>query len=200
MSHVFKTNESRAARWRGRVLAGLAVLLPLALALSGCETLRVGSDYDRTASFSNYHSFTWLPRQEYGVSNPLVVERAKEAITSALEQKGYRFVENAADADFAVDFTMGSRERVDIHTYPRPYAWPWYGYGRYWWGYPYWGTGVDVTSYREGTLSIDVFDAKTHRPVWHGWAKKPLSHEDIVHSAASIREAVDSILAKFPPG
>ncbi len=200
MSHVFKTNESRAARWRGRVLFGLAVLLPLALALSGCETLRVGSDYDRTASFSNYHSFTWLPRQEYGVSNPLVVERAKEAITSALEQKGYRFVENAADADFAVDFTMGSRERVDIHTYPRPYAWPWYGYGRYWWGYPYWGTGVDVTSYREGTLSIDVFDAKTHRPVWHGWAKKPLSHEDIVHSAASIREAVDSILAKFPPG
>ncbi len=200
MNHVSNANESSAARWRGLVLFGLAVLLPLALALSGCETLRVGSDYDRTANFSNYHSFTWLPRQQERVVNPLVVERAKQAITSALEQKGYRYVENSADADFAVDFTIGSRERVDIHTYPRPYAWPWYGYGPYWWGYSYWGTGIDVTRYREGTLSIDVFDAKTHRPVWHGWAKKALSHEDIVHSGASIREAVEAILAKFPPG
>lgn len=199
MSHMFNTDGSSATRWRGRVLLGLALLLPLALVLSGCETLRVGSDYDRAANFSNYHTFTWLPRQEYGVRDPLVAERAKDAILSGLEAKGYRYVSDSAQADFAVDFTLGSRERVDIHTYPQPYAWPWYGYGRYWWGYPYWGTGVSVTRYREGTLSIDVFDAKTHRPVWHGWAKKALTHEDIVHSRTSIRKAVDAVLAKFPP-
>lgn len=199
MSHVSCSNESRIARWRGGVLFVLAVALPLTLMLSACETLRVGSDYDRTANFSTYHTFSWLPRENYGVKNPLVVERARDAILAALEQKGYRYVENSAGADFAVDFTIGARERVDILTYPRPYGGPWYWYGRYWWGYPYWGTGVNVMRYREGTLAIDVFDAKTHRPVWHGWAKKPLSHADIVHSSKPIRAAVDAVLARFPP-
>lgn len=200
MSYSFKANGGWATRWRSGVLVGLAALLPFVLALSGCETLRVGSDYDRAASFANYHTFTWLPRQESTYVNPMVIEQAKDAILAGLEQKGYRYVSDPAEADFAVDFTLGSHERVDVHTYPQPYAWPWYGYGRYWWGYPYWGTGIDVTRYREGTLAIDVFDAKTHRPVWHGWAKKPLSHEDIAHSNESIRKAVDAVLATFPPG
>jgi hypothetical protein len=56
-----------------------------------------------------------------------------------------------------------------------------------------------VRQYREGTLSIDVFDAHSHRPVWHGWAKKELTRNDMEHSAEAIRKAVDSVLAKFPP-
>ena len=53
-----------------------------------------------------------------------------------------------------------------------PYAGPLY-LGYYgWWGRPYWGRDVDVRQYREGTLSIDLFDVRTHRPVWHDWAKK----------------------------
>jgi len=52
--------------------------------------------------------------------------------------------------------------------------------------------------YREGTLSIDVFDAHTHRPVWHGWAKKELTREDQEHSEAPIRAAVAAVLAAFP--
>lgn len=199
MNQIFLSRGSRMVRWRSRVLLALAFVLPLALALSGCETLRVGSDYDHTANFSRYHSFTWLPRKDYGVKNPLIVERAREAILAGFESKGYRYVHSEAEANFAVDFTIGARERMNVRTYPQPYSGPWYWYGRAWWGYPYWGTGIDVTQYREGTLAIDVFDAKTHRPVWHGWAKKPLTHEDITHSAESIRKAVDEVLAQFPP-
>lgn len=54
--------------------------------------------------------------------------------------------------------------------------------------------------YREGVLAIDAFDAKTHRPVWHGWAKKALTRQDMEQSGQSIREAADAVLAKFPPG
>ena len=95
---------------------------------------------------------------------------------------------------------IGARERTDIHTYPAPYSGPWYWYGRRWWGYPYWGTGVDVHQYREGVLAVDAFDAKSHKPVWHGWAEKPLTHRDMEESGQSIREAADAVLAKFPPG
>ena len=58
---------------------------------------------------------------------------------------------------------------------------------------------MDVRQYHEGTLSVDVFDAHTHRPVWHGWAKKDLTRSDIENSAEPIRKAVAAVLAKFPP-
>ena len=184
--------------YAGSVIA-IVLLLSTLLGMSGCETLHTGSDYDRTANFSSYHSFTWLERAHYGTGNPFVTERAREAILSALEAKGYRYVDTLAAADFAVDFTIGAHQRLSVRTYPEPFGgpWPWYGPG--WWGYPYWGTGVSVSQYREGTLSIDMFDARTHRPVWHGWARQPLSGDDLEHSGESIRTAVDAVLAKFPP-
>jgi hypothetical protein len=185
---------------RVRALAGLAFTLAVMLGLSACETLRVGSDYDRAADFSAYHSFTWLPRADYAAEgNPLVVERARKAIEARLEQRGYTLVSNPEAADFAVDFTIGAHERADIRAYPAPYGGPWYWYGPRWWGYPYWGTGIDVRQYREGALCIDIFDAKTNKPVWHGWARKELTRRDIEDSGRSIREAVDGVLAKFPP-
>jgi hypothetical protein len=44
-----------------------------------------------------------------------------------------------------------------------------------------------------------IFDAKTHRPVWHGWAKKELTSKDIAQSEQPIRRAVAAVLAKFRP-
>jgi hypothetical protein len=200
MSSNLHSGASREPRRRVLGIAGLTGILAIALSMAACETLRVGSDYDRTADFANYHSFTWLPRENYGVRNPLVVERARDAIQASLEQKGYTLASDPKSADFAVDFTIGAHERTDIHTYPAPYAGTWNWYGPHWWGYPYWGTGIDVQQYREGVLAVDAFDAKSHKPVWHGWAKKPLTRRDMEQSGQSIREAADAVLAQFPPG
>jgi hypothetical protein len=187
-------------------------VLVVGLALTGCESLRVGSDYDRQASFAGYHRYSWLPREHPRTLNPLVVQRAHDSIDAALAAKGFVYVSDAAAADFMVDFTIGSRERTEVTGYPAPYTGPWYGgYGYYaypgryyghpggWWGYPYWGSDVSVYTYREGTLSIDVFDQHTHRPVWHGWAKKTLTKSDLERSEGPIREAVSAVLAQFPP-
>jgi len=155
----------------------------IALTLSACTTLQGGSDFDQSANFSGYHTFAWMPRERYGSSNPLVVQRAQDAIQAELVHKGFSHVGDSAAADFVVDFTIGARERMDVHAYPAPYG-GWYGGYPGWWGYPYWGTELDVRQYREGTLSIDVFDARSHRPVWHGWAKKELTQADMEHSEA----------------
>ena len=180
--------------------AGLFAVL---LAAVGCATVQVGSDYDRSASFSNFHTFTLMHRQHHsdsGMSNPLVVQRTEDAIKAEMARKGYLLSSDAGSADFTVDFTIGSQERTDVNSYPDPYIGPGWGFGRRgWWGGSYWGDDVDVRQYREGTLSIDVFDAHSHRPVWHGWAKKELSRKDIEHSEEPIRKAVAAVLEKFPP-
>jgi hypothetical protein len=171
----------------------------LGLVLAACASLKVGQDFDRSSNFSGYRAFSWMPREHHGTRNPLVAQRARDAIQAELTRKGFSYVEDAAAADFVVDFTIGARERMDIHSYPAPYADPW-GWGRAgWWGNPYWGNEVNVRNYREGTLSIDVFDAHTHKAAWHGWAKKELSQADIDRSEAPIRAAVAAVLELFPP-
>ena len=182
----------------------LAVFTAAAMTLiGGCATVQVGSDFDQSASFANYHTFTLMKREHHGTSpatNPLVVQRADDAIKAELQRRGYQLTDDPAAADFAVDFTVGSQERTDINSYPDPYVGPGWGWGRRgWWGGPYWGDNLDVRQYREGTLAIDIFDAHGHRPVWHGWAKKELSRSDIEQSEEPIRKAVQSVLAKFPP-
>lgn len=183
---------------QSRYLVGVLTVV----ALAGCSTLRVGSDYDKQATFTNFHTFTVMQRQHLRVRNPLVVSRAQDAITQELIRKGYQQATDPASADFSVDFTIGSHERTDINSYPEPYAgvgWAGWGGGRGWWGGRYWGNDIDVRQVREGTLSIDVFDARTHRPVWHGWAKKDLTQKDMEQSEQPIHTAVDAILARFPP-
>jgi hypothetical protein len=54
--------------------------------------------------------------------------------------------------------------------------------------------------YREGTFAIDVFDGKSHQPVWHGWATKRTSEHDVKNAAEIIPPAVATIMKNFPPG
>jgi hypothetical protein len=182
-----------------KIHAGWMALALAVLALSSCSTLQVGSDYDKSASFGGYHSFAIMQREHRDVHNPLVATRTEDAIRRELIAKGYAEAADPAQADFAVDFTIGSKERTDINSYPPPYVGRGWGWGPGWWGAPYWGDYVDVRQYREGTLSIDLFDAHSHRPVWHGWAKKELSRKDIQQSEEPIRTAVNAVLARFPP-
>ena len=198
------THEVRSPPFRPLRSAGLSAgLFAVLLAAAGCATIQVGSDYDRSASFSNFHTFTLMHREHHansGMSNPLVVQRTEDAIKAEMARKGYTLTSDSASADFTVDFTIGSQERTDVNSYPDPYIGPGWGFGRRgWWGGSYWGDDLDVRQYREGTLSIDVFDAHSHRPVWHGWAKKELTRKDIEQSEEPIRKAVAAVLEKFPP-
>jgi hypothetical protein len=177
-----------------------SVLAAILLVCASCTTMQVGADYDRSASFAGYHTFAIMRREHESAQNPLVVTRAEDAIRSELTAKGYSDINDPLTADFTVDFTIGSKERTDVSAYPAPYAGVGWGWGRSgWWGGPYWGDNLDVRQYRQGTLSVDIFDAKSHRPVWHGWAKKELTRQDIEQSEGPIKRAVAAVLEKFPP-
>jgi hypothetical protein len=160
--------------------------------------MRTGSDFDRTANFVGLRNFTIMQRPHEQVRNPLMVQRTQDAIRSRLQSRGFTYVEDPTQADFAVDFTLGSRERINIQSYPAPWGTAWYG-GPGWWGRPYWGNTIDVRQFQEGTLSIDIFDDKTNRPVWHGWATQQLSQSDNDMSEDAINRAVTAVLDRFPP-
>lgn len=173
------------ARRFARMAATRIFMAPL-LALVACSTTHVSTDYDPSADFSAFHTFTLIEREHVFTENPLVLQRTYDAIRAELSRKGFAYVSHLQQADFAVDFTVGAGDRLDMRD-------PVSG------GSGQWGNQVDVRLYREGTLAIDMYDARSRRPVWHGSAEKKLSKYDIEHSAELIRDTVTAVLADFPP-
>jgi len=101
----------------------------------------VYSDADPSADFSQLETFTWAsdpPLIKSGDSpiSPLTERNMTTAIRSALEAKGYRFV-TTKTADFAVSFTMGAREKIELQSYPVHYT---SAYDTWVWGRSYYGT------------------------------------------------------------
>jgi hypothetical protein len=162
--------------------------------MSACTTTtRVSADFDRSARFDGYRTYAWMARDHHDRHNPLIARFARESIDAELGQRGFVLVSDPAAADFEVDFTIGARDRIDVNTYPVRYRGPWA------WGYGYYGREVDLRQYREGTLAIDIFDGRTHQPVWTGRATKEITRADQLRSDGPIRVATSEVLAQFPP-
>jgi hypothetical protein len=172
--------------------AWLILILAAAACTQGCTTTRVTADFDRSASFDGYHTYAWLARPHDG-RNPLIDRFARESIDAELSQKGFVLAADPSTADFEVDFTIGARDRLNVNTYPARYRGPWA------WGYGYYGDAIDIRQYREGILAIDVFDARTHQPVWTGRATKEITRADQTRSDGPIRMATAALLSQFPP-
>ncbi len=173
--------------WAGIVRAGVAVL---GLILAACATVHVNSDFDRSVDFSSYHSFTMVSRPHPGIKNPLIAQRTYDGIQAELMRRGFTYVGDSTKADLIVDFTMGARERMDAAIHRDIDAG--------WWR-PYWGRRVNARRYRQGTLAIDVFDARSQRPLWHGWESRQLSKPEVERTEEVIRASVNAVLAEFPP-
>lgn len=176
----------------------LAVSGTLVLALAACTSVQVQSDFDVSANFAGYKTFSFISDTPLIAAvtepiSPLLPGRLMTATRSELSRKGYRFTENRGQADFVVSFTLGGRDKIRVDSYPSTY------HGARWgWGAPY-HTEVNVRNYTEGTLAIDIFEVSKRSPVWHGWAVKNISAEDRRNPTPVVNELVSLILAEFPP-
>ena len=166
---------------------------------TGCESISTKTDYDKSFNFSGYHTFSWISTSPLVSKSPevspLAEGRIENAVKSVLSQKGFRFVDDPANADFVLAFTLGARQQVRVTS--NPYA-AGYGTGPYMWGGPYY-QNIDVREFTQGRLAIDIFDVKEKQPVWHGHATKSISSSDQKNAEALINKAVAAILKDFPP-
>lgn len=179
------------------------------LVLSACATgFRATYDSDPTHDFSNYETFAWISENPMIVGptsrmpNPLLERRIMAAIEGGLVARGYRQVEEPEAADFVMSFTVGSREEIQVNSYPVAYS-TYAVRGGWRWGGPYYGVGMatetEVRQYQKGMLALDVFDVEEHRPVFHAVAEKSITQSDRDKMNETIQAAVDAVLAGFPP-
>ncbi len=171
--------------------------LPLAvLLITSCSSVRVNTDYDTKADFNSYKTFAFYkPGIDKAEISDLDKKRIMRAIQSELIAKG---MQKSTNPDVLVSLFTKSRERLNVND---NFGWG-FGYG---WGWNPWMWGgasrLNVNQYTEGTLFIDIIDAKKKEMVWQGIGSGALSTRTSVEKKeARIRKFVKDILAKYPPG
>jgi|SRR5690625_125196 len=162
----------------------------LVIGFSSCQSVRVATDYDKEVDFNQYQSFAFFkPGIDKAEISDLDKRRILRAIDAALLEKG---MTKSKDADLLVSIFTEATEEMTV--YPRYYGWynPWYSYSPYYYS--------NVSSRTEGTLYIDLIDAKTNTLVWQGvgiGTIEPTS--DVDRKTERINKIVKEILDRYPP-
>ena len=179
----------------------IALPLMVLLFLSSCVSVRVLSDYDKEANFNSFKTYAFY---KTGIDkahiSDLDKKRILKAIDTELSAKGMVKSENP---DILVSIFTKEREQVDVYNnyWGGMYGWGWSPW--YWGGYgPGWGWNSPAVSTRtQGSLYIDLIDAKNKELVWQGKGVGTLSNtKNIEKKEERIREFVAEIMQQYPPG
>src|SRR3979490_3406983 len=147
----------------------------LSLGLAACNTLPVTTDVNPNMSVANCHTYAFAKEfvananQPAAYGNPLNAERLRVAIEANLTARGIQRADHAA-ADCVVGYAMGTRQVFNDYYSSFGPAWGFgygYGWGRHGAFYGNWGWDGPYVS-DETRIAIDLFDAKSHTPIWHG--------------------------------
>jgi hypothetical protein len=173
-------------------------LLAGAAAFVSCSSgMRVSTTVSPAANLTGLMRFRVLtpPSRRDGrqaADDPMLVNSITnralhEQVTQAFRLRGY--VLDERNADFTVAYYASARERLDVTLWDYGYAPRWGGWGR--------RPGYTARPFTEGTLIVDVVDARTSELLWRGRASAEVSDEPAAFRAR-LREAVDRIVSRFP--
>lgn len=171
--------------------------------LSSCTSVRVLSDYDKAANFNEFKSYAFY---KTGIDKAQISDLDKKRILRAIENEmATRGFVKSDTPDILVSIFTKESEQVDI--YNNNFGWG----GGFGWGWsPYymggfgpgwgWGGGNAVSTRTEGSLYIDLIDAKNKELVWQGKGVGTLGNtKNIEKKEARIQEFVSEILQQYPP-
>lgn len=179
------------------------ILVPLALLAMPVAAQKVIVDYDRNADFTSYKTYAWLDTDETSLekSDPLMHTRIRNEIELRMSdgEMGLKRVE--ADPDVVITYHTSGTEEVRLTTT----SMGGYGYGGGWGYSPYWGRGgygyggygggVSTTTahvYVEGSLVVDIYDARTKKALWRGTAEAVVP-DNPGKAEAKIVKAIDKM-------
>ena len=182
-----------------RAILPLFAVIVSVLLLNGCQSQRVVTDYDPSATFKRYQYYDLQAHHSRPHSIPQ--RKLHDAIERQLPGKGLVSSNSANPAQVNVKYELQTdsyqssginpQARVGVGGGNRGFG---YGVSL---GFPIFGGSKHRT---DAVVNIDIFDAASGRLVW--WAEKSISwNEDKPNQQqANITKAVDAMLSKYPPG
>ena len=180
--------------------------LMLLLFLTGCSSLKVTSDLDKSVDFSSIKTFEyygWADDSDQ-ILNRFDKERIEDAFGEEFSKRGMSEVENEADVIVALYIVTEQKTQTTATTTGMGGGYGGYGYGGYYgygpgWG---WGGGMSTTTYHDyvytvGTLVVSVFDAKKEQLIWTSVGSGTIK-ENPDSREKNIPRVIQAIMGKYP--
>jgi hypothetical protein len=177
---------------------GLGMGLMLA---AGCAGNQVTTDFSPATSFSQFRTFA-LVMPPSAAGEQLLDQRVRSAVQAQLDAKGLIGTDRQ-HADLFAGYGVVDKTHTEIYTYPDRWGWG----GDWGWRYYRWGvawpmsTRRRIETYTDGTVIVNLIDAKTKQVVWHGEAADvvDLPVSDPLRATRQVNDAVAKLFAKYPP-
>jgi hypothetical protein len=179
-------------------LAGALLLGSSVAALAG----NVRTDYDHSANFSQYHTYSW---GQVKTTDPFYVTRIQQAVNTQLQAKGWQLVpSNGSVTIFAFDKVQNQQQ---VQTMYNNWGGGWGGG----WGWGGWGWGglgnpggfdttatTTTTNQPVGNLVIDLFEGSSKNLLWRGLATEDLS-SNTNKNTSMLDNDIKNMFKSFPP-
>jgi hypothetical protein len=145
---------------------------------------QVSVNYNHGASFSNYHTYAWASNNANQIQNSILAQVAQQDINSAMQGKGLAMVQESQNPDLIITANGGMKQQTSYT------AWGMRGIGG--------GMGgITPQQNVEGTMIIDLYDAKSQSLVWRGIAQDTLSNNGNKNQQL-VQKAVQKMFKQWP--
>jgi hypothetical protein len=179
-----------------RSLALVAVVL-----LSACAS--APNTYSASAPGTNFGAL-----KTYGFLNEISTDKAnyqsletnflKVAVAQQMDKRGLRY--DPAKPDVLMNFYIHSQDKIKTRQVPTMNT-GYYGYrGGYYDDFGMGGTAYEtrIDQYTEGTLTVDMVDAKQRKLIWEGTVSGRITKKDVQNLEKLVDDAVNDVFVKFP--
>jgi hypothetical protein len=144
----------------------LVAAAALVSVLGGCAAaLKSGSHVERGAAFTHYRTWEWAPADQAPTgdprldSNPMFAESLRAAVEHQLARKGYVRTSLAGPPDLQVHYHVNFTKTLEVTG------------GASGVGSCSGNCEPEAYAYQQGSLVIDLLDARTSRLAWRGWSQ-----------------------------
>jgi hypothetical protein len=168
----------------------ICTLFVMAL-LGSAFAQKVQTDFDHQANFSQYKTYSW---QEIKPANSLWDARIKNAVDAQLAAKGWTQVPSGGDVAVVAIKTTQTQRTLQTFYDGMGGGWGWRRFG----GGGFGDATTTEQDYKEGTLVIDFYDAKTKQLIWRGSAQDTLS-DKAAQNEKNLDKGVAKMFKAFPP-
>lgn len=177
-------------------LVPLVTALLLIIFTSACSSIRVFTDYDTEANFSQYRTYAFYrPTIDKAEISDLDKRRILRSIEASMNAKGYILSENA---DLLISIATDEESRVEINNQAWGMGWGWgWGFNPWMWGPAM--NNQTVSTYDRGVLLIDILDAQRKQLIWQGKGSGILTNVTNPEGRQRLIDRyVSAILTKYP--
>jgi Domain of unknown function (DUF4136) len=167
-----------------RMKIGRLAALALVMSTAAAYAQKVNVDSDPAAPFATYKTYAWTA----GTPAPVALseQRLHVAVDARLAGEGLAMNTTAPDLIVSTHVTTKDKQELIANGF---------GYGP--WGFGGGFGGASVETFVEGTLVVNLYDAKTKKMVWRGVATATASDKP-TKNTEKMNKALDKMFEKYP--